>query len=68
MIQHVLVICHVLQLLLSVELYVLDVLSEPLMLLPLHLIIFLILVLQALIQLLTVVILFMSVHEPLELQ
>lgn len=68
MIQHVLVICHVLQLLLSVELYVLDVLSEPLMLLPLHLIILLILVLQALIQLLTVVILFMSVHEPLELQ
>lgn len=68
MIQHVLVICHVLQLLLSVELYVLNVLSEPLMLLPLHLIILLKLVLQALIQLLTVVILFMSVHELLQLQ
>ena len=65
-IQHVLVIRHVLQFLLSIELYVLNVLSKALMLLPLHLVVFLKLVLQALIQLLSVVILFMSVHHPLE--
>jgi hypothetical protein len=66
-IQHVLVIGHVLHLLLSIELYVLYVLLEPLVLLSLHLVVLLELVLQALIKLLTVVILLVSVHEAFKL-
>jgi hypothetical protein len=68
MIQHVFVIRHVLHLLLSIELYVLYVLLEPLVLLSLHLVVLLELVLQALIQFLPVVILLVPVHEALKLE
>ena len=65
---HVLVNCHVLELLLSVHIYVLYVLFEPLILLAINLAVFLLLVLEALIELLPVVVFLVPVHDALHLE
>jgi len=67
-IHHVLVIRHVLQLLLSIHVYVLYVLFEALILLAINLAVLLLLVLEALIELLPVVVLLVPVHDALHLE
>ena len=67
-IHHVLVICHVLQLLLSIHMYVLYVLFEALILLAIDLAVLQLLVLEALIELLPVVVLLIPVHNALHLE
>ena len=66
--QHVLVIRHVLQLLLSVHVYVLYVLFEALALLAVDLVVFELLVLEALVELLPVVVLLVPIHDALHLE
>jgi hypothetical protein len=63
MLQHILVISHVLKLLLCIKMYVLDILSEALIILAHDFILLLLLILQALIKFLSIIITLVFIHN-----